>query len=93
MQHQFGAIVLADAYRQELVRDAARVRPIPAIDSPEGFATGVRAASVATRAASILLRRRLGTLLVRVGQLLEGVQPSAREGPGPNPSPEASAIA
>jgi len=93
MQHQFGSIVLmADAYRQELLRDAARVRPIPAINRPEGFVTGVRAASVVTRAASILLRR-LGTLFVRVGQLLLGAQPSAREGPGPSPSAEVSAIA
>jgi hypothetical protein len=48
MQHQFGSIVLADTYRRELLRDAARVRPIPVINSPEGFVTGVRAASVVT---------------------------------------------
>ena len=93
MQHQFGSIVLADTYRRELLRDAARVRLIPAINSPEGFVTGVRAASVVTRAASILLRRRLGALLVRVGQLLQGVQPGTRENPGPTPSGEVSAIA
>jgi hypothetical protein len=93
MQHQFGSIVLADTYRQELLRDAAGVRPIPAINSAESFVSGVRAASVVTRPASILLRRLLGALLVRVDQLLQGVQPRAREGSGPNPSPEASAIA
>ncbi len=81
MHHQFGSIVLADTYRRELLRDAARVRPLHAINSPEGFVTGVRAASVVTRAASILLRRRLGALLVRVGQFLQGVQPGAREIP------------
>jgi hypothetical protein len=93
MLHQFGSIVLADTYRRELLRDAARVRPIPAINSPEGFVTGVRAASVVTRAASILLRRRLGALLVRVGQFLQGVQPGASGNSGPTPSGEVSAIA
>ena len=93
MQHQFGSIVLADAYRQELLGDAAGVRPIPAINSPEGSVSGVRAASVVTRPASILLRRRLVALLVRVGQLRQGVQPGARENSGPIPSGEVSAIA
>jgi hypothetical protein len=93
MQRQFESIVLADTYRRELLRDAARVRPIPAINSPEGFATGVRAGSVVTRAASILLRRRLGALLVRVGQLLQGEQPGAREYCGPTPTGEVSASA
>ena len=94
MQHQFGSIVLmADVYRQELLADAARSRPIPATNSRGGFAKGVLPVSVVTQAVSMLLRRRLGTLLVRVGQLLQGAQPGAREGAGPNPSAEVNAIA
>ena len=74
MQHQFGSIVLmADVYRQELLADAARSRPIPATNAWEGSVTGVLPASVVTRAVSILLWRRPGTLLVRVGLLLQGV--------------------
>lgn len=93
MQHQFGSIVLAaDAYRQELLRDAARVRPIPATNSSEGFVTGVRPTSVVTRAMSILLRR-LGTLLVHAGQLLQGVHPGTGENPGPTLSGKVRAVA
>jgi hypothetical protein len=40
-----------------------------------------------------LLRQRLGALLVRVGQLLQGVQPGAKQNSGPTPSGGVSAIA
>ncbi len=94
MQHQFGSIVLmADAYRQELLADAARSRPIPATNSLEGLVIGVLPVSVFTRAVSILWRQRPDTLLVRVGQFLQGVQPGTREEPVPNPAAEVSAIA
>ncbi len=93
MHHQFGSIVLmADAYRQELLADAARTRPISATDSSEGFVIGALPASVAVREGAISWRRRLGTLLVRVGLLLQGAQPGSRELPGPIPSAEVSAI-
>ena len=94
MQHQFGSIVLmADAYRQELVRDAARVRPIPATNSSEGFVTGLLRVSVINRSVSTLLRRQLGMLLVRVGQRLQGLRTVSRESLGPTPTSELSAIA
>jgi hypothetical protein len=94
MQHQFGSIVLAaDAYRQELLRDAARVRPIPATNSSEGFVKGLLPVSAVNRSMSTLLRRQLGTLLVRVGQRLQGVRAVTRESLGPTPTGEVSAIA
>ncbi len=94
MQPQFGSIVLAaDAYRQELVRDAARVRPIPATDSSEGFVTGLLPVSVVNRSVSTLLRRQLGMLLVRFGRRLQGVRAVTRESLGPTPTGEVSAIA
>ena len=94
MQPQFGSIVLmADAYSQELLRNASQVRPIPATDSSEGFVTGLLPVSVVNRSVSTLLRRQLGTLLVRVGQCLPGVRAVTRESLGPSPTGEVSAIA
>ena len=68
--YQFGSMVLgADAYRRELVADAARVRPIPTSHDAKD-------ADVTPFARS---RRAIGAMLVRVGKHLHAAHPI---GPG-----------
>ena len=94
MQHQFGSIVLmADVYRQELLADAARSRPIPATNSSEGFVTGLLPVSVVNQSVPTLLRRQLGTLLVRVGQRLQEARAVTGARLGLGPTGEVSATA
>ncbi len=59
MQHQFVSNVLAsNTYCQELLRDATRVRPIPAYPCPT---------SPSFRSMFSSLLQRLGALIVRTG--------------------------
>ncbi|MDP9369095.1 MAG: hypothetical protein M3Q03_12590 [Chloroflexota bacterium] len=73
--HQFGSMVLAaDAYRRELLADAARVRSIPTSDDAKNPVPTAFAQS----------RRALGTMLVRAGQHLQAAHPigQVRRGSG-----------
>ncbi len=74
MQHQFGSIVMmADVYRQELLADAERVRPIPTASS-----SGDSAAKRLTGC-----RRSVGAALIRAGQRIQGVRPLGQVSPDP----------
>ena len=75
VQHQFGSIVLmVDVYQQELLADAARVRPIPVTRSSEHV----------TVTRLVGCHHRVGAALIRVGLRLQEGQPLGHLSPGPS---------